>query len=102
MQGMARQQGIFQWALSNGYQEGLTLDRIDVNGNYEPGNCRWVTTAEQMSNKRNTRYVEYEGQKYTLSEFAKKFLKIHRNTFYNRYKQGLPMDECMSEVKKII
>lgn len=40
------------WALANGYSEGLTIDRIDVNGNYEPSNCRWVTMKEQSQNKR--------------------------------------------------
>lgn len=41
------------WAMNNGYQEGLSLDRIDVNGNYEPANCRWITFKEQYFNKRS-------------------------------------------------
>lgn len=41
-----------EWALSHGYSENLTIDRIDVNGNYEPGNCRWITIQEQQKNKR--------------------------------------------------
>lgn len=42
----------YKWAMSNGYNDTLTIDRIDVNGNYEPNNCRWVTMAEQNKNKR--------------------------------------------------
>lgn len=43
----------FEWALANGYEEHLTLDRIENDGNYEPSNCRWVSQREQCNNKRN-------------------------------------------------
>ena len=87
----------FKWAKENGYKEGLTLDRVDVYGRYEPSNCRWVTRTEQANNKRNTRYIEYEGETYPLGEFARKYLKVHRNVFYYRYLRGMPTDDCFTE-----
>lgn len=61
-----------KWALENGWKEGLTLDRIDVNGNYEPKNCRWITRSEQALNKRNTIFITYKNQKLTISQWSVK------------------------------
>lgn len=51
------------WALRNGFEPGLTIDRIDNNGNYEPGNCRFVSQLINTNNRRDTFYVNYDGQK---------------------------------------
>lgn len=60
----------YNWSIENGYNESLSLDRIDVNGNYEPSNCRWISMEDQAKNKRNTIRVEFDGEKRTLKEIA--------------------------------
>lgn len=63
----------YNWAIVNGYRDDLTIDRINVNGNYEPDNCRWADTDTQANNKRTNCYIEYEGETNTISEWAKKY-----------------------------
>lgn len=60
----------YQWSMSNGYKDDLTIDRIDVNGSYEPSNCRWTSKKMQGNNKRNNYYIEYNGETKTLMEWA--------------------------------
>lgn len=59
------------WALSNGYSDDLTIDRIDVNGNYEPSNCRWVTNAFQQNNKRDNVIIDINGEKHNITEWCR-------------------------------
>lgn len=65
--------GFYDWAMRSGYDDQLTIDRIDVNGHYTPENCRWATREMQDNNKRTNVFVEIHGQKLTLSQAARKY-----------------------------
>ena len=56
----------YNWCISNGWVKGLSMDRIDVNGDYKPSNCRLVELKEQGWNKRNTIYLTINGDKYSM------------------------------------
>lgn len=86
----------FDWAMENGYNDMLTIDRIDVNGNYEPSNCRWVTTYEQSQNTTTNVLVTYQGQTKSISEWSK-ICGINRKTLYTRLCQnGWAIDDAMN------
>lgn len=76
-----------KWANDNGYREDLTIDRKDVNGNYEPNNCRWVTQKEQCNNTRRNIVIEFNNEKHTLKEWSN-ILKIPYYTLYSRIYRG--------------
>lgn len=87
-------QAFYDWAMANGYDENLTIDRIDTNGNYEPSNCRWATMEEQQNNKRNNRFFNIEGQALTLPQISKKY-NINLYVLKNRVRKGWDITEAV-------
>ena len=65
-------ENFYKWCCESGYKEGLELDRIDVNGNYEPSNCCWKTIKEQCNNKRNNNVVTFNNESHTIMEWSEK------------------------------
>jgi hypothetical protein len=88
-----------KWAFENGYTDELTLDRIDTNGNYCPENCRWVTNLVQQNNKRTSHYIEHNGEKHTIAEWAR-MLGLRRDTLRQRVLAGWPLDKILSSNKR--
>lgn len=76
-------QTFYDWAINNGYNDKLTIDRINNNGNYEPSNCRWITLKEQSLNRQTTRYIAYKGMTKSLAEWSDD-LEINYHTLFNR------------------
>jgi hypothetical protein len=73
----------YNWALDNGYKDTLTIDRINVNGNYEPSNCRWATNEQQNNNKRTNIFITYNGETKTLTQWERE-LKLTKGILRDR------------------
>lgn len=78
-----------------------TIDRIDVNGNYEPKNCRWADATTQSNNQRETFRIDFHGQQLTMSEIARK-LNFPYKYFWKLYKKnGISLDEIENRARDI-
>lgn len=85
-----------KWAETNGYKKGLSIERINTNGNYSPENCKWATPKEQCNNRRNTRYLTRDGETHTISEWAE-ITGIKRSTINSRVCRGWTSERALTK-----
>lgn len=81
--------GFLSWALSNGYKVGLTIDRINNDGDYSPENCRWVTNKEQQNNRRDNVYITIGGETKTMKQWSE-YYGLNYGMVRQRRKNGWP------------
>lgn len=88
-----------EWALQNGYVDGLTIERIDIFGNYEPSNCKFIEKEKQNINKRNKSHLIINGVDKSYTEWAKEY-GIRENTIRMRVKRGKSGKDLLKPTKK--
>lgn len=85
----------YRWSLANGYQEKLTIDRIDTNSGYFPENCRWVSMDVQANNRRNNKLFTLNGKTQTLAQWSKE-TGVKYGDIQNRLNYGYSFEEAIN------
>lgn len=85
----------YNWAIENGYTEGMTIERIDVNGNYEPDNCTWIPQSEQSNNTRRNKPVAFNGKTKNVTEWSKE-LGFNRGMLRKRLSSGWSIERALT------
>ena len=87
------------WAYANGYDDTLSIDRINNDGNYEPSNCRWVNNEVQTNNQSRNRIIEYKGCKYTMAQLAKE-LGLSYSSMQHRIERGWSIERIVNQKQR--
>lgn len=91
----------YKWAMENGYKEGLSIDRIDNNGNYCPENCRWVDKYVQMNNKRDNILITYNNKTQSLRAWCRELQLPYRKTHKRYTMYNWDIKRCFAEKERI-
>ena len=89
-------QTFYDWATANGYHDDLTIDRIDVNGNYCPENCRWITMKEQCNNRTSNHLLTYNGRTMTIAEWSEETNISSRTIEQRLNRHGWSVDRALT------
>jgi len=89
----------YNWSMNNGYKKGLTIDRIDNDGDYEPSNCRWADNITQCNNRRSNRKLTVNSETHTIAEWSR-ITGVGSSTIINRLNNGVSPKMALREVEK--
>lgn len=91
-------QKFYDWSMENGYKKGLQIDRINNDGNYEPSNCRWVTRIVNANNKRSNKFIEHNGERKTIAEWAR-YYNVNYKNLWGNLSRGDSLEEAVRRIK---
>lgn len=85
-----------EWAMANGYKGNLTIERKEINGNYEPSNCCWIPHSKQSRNRRSTHFITFNGVKKSLAEWGK-IIGIDPSGLRRRLEKGWSIERTLTQ-----
>lgn len=90
----------YDWSMTNGYEDKLSIDRIDNNGNYSPNNCRWSNRVVQANNKRNNIKITFNNKTLTTAMWSRE-TNLNQSTITNRIKRGWDIEKALTTPTRV-